>query len=63
MGNIGMPELAMIFLIALVLFGANRLPEIGKSLGKGIQEFKKAMNEVTLDSKPTGESKSEAPKV
>ena len=42
MGRIGMGELLVIFLIILVLFGANRLPEIGSALGKAIKEFKKA---------------------
>ena len=41
--NIGMGELIVILLIALLLFGANRLPEIARSLGKAVQEFKKGM--------------------
>ena len=41
MGNIGLGELLVIFAIILVLFGAKRLPEIGKALGRGIREFKK----------------------
>ena len=41
MGNIGLGELLVIFAIILVLFGAKRLPEIGRALGKGIREFKK----------------------
>lgn len=43
MFNFGLPELLLIFLIVLLLFGAGRLPEIARSLGKAIQEFKKAM--------------------
>ena len=41
MGNIGLGELLVILAVVLVLFGAKRLPEIGKALGKGIREFKK----------------------
>lgn len=40
--NFSMPELALILVIALVVFGPGKLPEVGKALGKGIQEFKKA---------------------
>lgn len=43
--NLGMPELLVILLIVLLIFGAARLPEIAKSMGKAIQEFKKAMKE------------------
>lgn len=45
MFGIGMPELLFILLICLLVFGAARLPEIGKSLGKAISEFKKGMKE------------------
>ena len=44
MFGIGLPELLVIFLVCLLLFGANRLPEIGRSLGDGIREFKKAFS-------------------
>ena len=47
MFGIGFPELLVILLVCLLLFGANRLPEIGKSLGDGIREFKKAMKEAS----------------
>ena len=43
MGNIGFPELLTILVIAMLLFGANRIPEIGRSLGSAINEFKKGM--------------------
>ena len=45
MFGIGLPELLLIFLVCLLLFGANRLPEIGRSLGEGIREFKKAIKD------------------
>lgn len=45
-GNIGFPELLMILLIVLPLFGAKRLPEIAKGLGDSIQEFKKGVKDV-----------------
>ena len=44
-GNIGFMELMVILVIVLVLFGARRVPEIGASIGKGIREFKKNINE------------------
>ncbi len=46
MGSIGMPEIIVIFLVILIFFGAKRLPELAKGLGKGIREFKDAMNNV-----------------
>ena len=49
MGWPGMPELVVILVIILVLFGAAKLPEIGKSLGKAIKEFKKAGKEIKSD--------------
>jgi sec-independent protein translocase protein TatA len=42
MFGLGMQELIVIFLIVMVLFGAKKLPEIGKGLGRGIREFKRA---------------------
>ena len=42
LGRIGIPELLIILVIILVLFGASRLPEIGRGIGKGIRNFKEA---------------------
>ena len=45
-GSIGMPELIIIFVIALIIFGPRKLPELGRSLGKSLSEFKRASNEL-----------------
>lgn len=42
MFNLGMPELILILVIALVVFGPGKLPEVGKAVGRGIQEFRRA---------------------
>ena len=51
MGPIGFPELMIIFVVALIVFGPRKLPELGRSLGKSLSEFKRASNELrhTLD--------------
>lgn len=62
MGNIGVPELLVIALIALLLFGAGRLADIGKGLGQGIKNFKQGLKEAgddADDDKPA-EKKKEA---
>jgi len=46
MGNLGIQEIIVIFIIALIVFGPRKLPEIGKSIGKGLAEFKRASNEL-----------------
>jgi len=61
MFNIGVPELILILIIILVLFGAKRLPEIGRALGRALGEFKKGMREtkeeINGDSKKDEEKK------
>ena len=44
-GRLGIPELVVILFIIILVFGANRLPEIGRGIGKGIKNFKEANNE------------------
>lgn len=44
-GGIGGPEILLIFLVVLILFGAKRIPDIAQGLGKGIKEFKKAVTD------------------
>jgi len=55
MGRIGFPELVVILLIVLLLFGAAKLPQIAKSIGEAIKEFKKSANSTDSDDK--GEKK------
>lgn len=47
MFGLGIQELIVIFLIIMVLFGAKKLPEMGKGLGRGIREFKRASEQLT----------------
>ncbi len=53
MPHIGLPELAVVLVLALVIFGPGKLPEVGKAIGKSIKEFKSASKEVkeTLEEK------------
>ena len=61
-GSIGMPELIIIFVIALIIFGPRKLPELGRSLGKSLAEFKRASNELksTLDEEIRSEERRSA---
>ena len=45
MGRLGIPELVIILVIVILIFGANRLPEIGRGIGKGIRNFKDSTKE------------------
>lgn len=57
--NIGLPELIIVFMIVLLLFGANKIPKIAKDIGSGIREFKKSMSgEEEKEEKKDGEKKS-----
>jgi len=50
-GPIGLPEMLIIVLIIILIFGATRLPEIGRGLGKGIRNFKESVKDGTSDTK------------
>jgi len=54
--GLGWPELIVIFLLVLILFGASRLPEIGSGLGKGIMNFKKAIYDTDKPVQPPAET-------
>jgi sec-independent protein translocase protein TatA len=43
-GNIGLPEILVVLVIALIVFGPKRLPELGRSLGRGIREFRSSIS-------------------
>jgi sec-independent protein translocase protein TatA len=62
MFGLGYQELLIILVIVLILFGANRLPELARSLGSSVKEFKKGVNEAktedtTLEAKKEGDKK------
>ena len=71
MGPIGFPEMLVILVVALIIFGPRKLPELGRSLGKSINEFKKASNElrntledeVRLDEQRTRQAQAAVPAV
>lgn len=56
MGPLGPPELIIILLIVLLLFGGKKLPELFRSMGKGISEFKQGMKEGETEPKPADAS-------
>ena len=57
LGNIGTPEILLIVLAILILFGAKKIPDFAKGLGKGMKEFKKAIKEVEEDINLTDDDK------
>lgn len=61
-GNIGTPEIILIIVAILILFGAKKIPELARGLGKGMKEFKKAVKEVEEDIKMTDEEEKEKDK-
>jgi len=53
--NFSMPELALVLVIALVVFGPGKLPDVGKALGRGLQEFRSATNNIIKEEPVTTE--------
>jgi sec-independent protein translocase protein TatA len=62
MFGLGYQELLIILVIVLILFGANRLPELARSLGSSVKEFKKGVNEVQKDDTAAAAKKEEEKK-
>jgi sec-independent protein translocase protein TatA len=65
MGPIGFPEMLVILVVALIIFGPRKLPELGRSLGRSINEFKRASNELrsTLDDEIRAEERKSSPSI
>lgn len=62
-GSIGVPEIAIVLIIALIVFGPKRLPELGKSLGSGLREFKASITGDKDDDPPQIDNGVEEPPV
>jgi len=60
-GGIGGPEILLIFLVVLILFGAKRIPDIAQGLGKGIKEFKKAVTDTKKEISKIGDTEPPKP--
>lgn len=52
-GTLGPQEILLILLLGLILFGARRLPELGRSLGQGLKEFKRSIRDISSDDEPS----------
>ncbi|MBS7409401.1 MAG: twin-arginine translocase TatA/TatE family subunit [Bacteroidales bacterium] len=61
-GNLGMGELIIILVIILLLFGAKKIPDLMKGLGRGVRSFKEGMNEVKNDIEAPADDKKEEKK-
>jgi sec-independent protein translocase protein TatA len=62
MGRIGLPELLLILLILVVLFGATKIPQLGRGLGEGIRNFRKGLRGNDGDSGPDGPGQHHEPR-
>jgi TatA/E family protein of Tat protein translocase len=62
MGNLGFREILIILLIVVILFGSKRIPELARSLGRGIGEFKSGLKDQTTTPPPEPPKKPEEPK-
>ena len=63
LGSIGMPELLIVLVIIIIIFGVGKLPEIGGALGKGIREFRTAQQGLDEETKATEEKQEEKEEV
>ncbi|PWW28805.1 sec-independent protein translocase protein TatA [Cytobacillus oceanisediminis] len=57
LSNIGIPGLILVLVLALIIFGPSKLPEIGRAFGTTLKEFKKSTRELVSDDQPTEEKK------
>jgi sec-independent protein translocase protein TatA len=56
-GSIGMPELLVILVVVVLIFGVNKIPQLGKGLGEGIRNFKSALKDASEEGSTTGTEK------